>query len=155
MFDVGLRNMTKFKLNLSARFLPWVALILGVLTIIVAVRQPLQNESPSSYAMFCYILGGITALGGFIGIFRCIIGFWIIFGIHLIQIIQYTSPEYRFVIVGPTAVSLHMKSDDHFFQINVFALVICILAIRGIRGIRGLGPQTGPPVVLARRQVIG
>lgn len=106
--------MTKFKLNLSARILPWVALIIGVLTIIVAVQQPMEQESLSSYAIFCYALGGITTLGGVIGIFRYTIGFWIIFGIHLIQIIQYISPEYRFVIVGPMAVSLPMKSDDHF-----------------------------------------
>lgn len=135
----------------SEKILAWFAIINGVLTVANTIFILVFSiGSPNLVgAMFCLVLGGLSTFAGI----QCLAakprGFWLLFGIFAIQIVEYLSQFFSISLIEPLSFKLGFVwfEPPSRINFNVLALLVCVYSARGAQRLtrRSSGsPQAAP-----------
>lgn len=126
-------------LSRSGKFLAWFSLINGLLTIATPLllnfvfKQPLPLFAAISFV----VLGVIGVVAGYYSLGAKTWAFWLLFILFLIQIAEYFSSSFFFSFIGPLSLKFGWGSvsPPSRTNINLLALVICVLAYKNARSL--------------------
>ena len=118
----------------STKLLAWFAIINGVLAITAPAWWPLLTpQAMPITGVWIYILTGLMSLmSGIFGLQAKRWAFLLLFLTFLIQCADYYSENFFVSFIGPLSlkVGLILKSPPGWFNVNVLAIVVCVLALR-------------------------
>ena len=130
----------------GVKVLGWFALITGVLTVATPAVMPLLSGQtlPFVTATVFAVLGVATAAAGYFGLRGKAWGFWVLFGVSLLQVAEYFAETFFVSFIGPLSfkVGWGWHSPPSRVNINVLALAVCVFAFITARRLTAASTQT-------------
>lgn len=120
-----------------SRFLAWFAIAYGVIAITVPAWWSMLSSQPLPVATLAvYVLLGLASLvAGIFGLRGNRWAFILLFVTFLVQGAEYVSQTFAISLIGPLSLKLGLilKSPPGWFNVNVLAIVVCVLALRSAK----------------------